>query len=130
VLSRKARRRNDFESEFGNIQEDGVGRSRLYLRIEGSPDKYAIEYDKEGVKEKIREDLRAEKQELKQILHEEFGWFKKDTTLDAKQKKEQQQGRFDIKWEESARDAEKEQEDTGRRKDEGFVIQFEEDTLK
>lgn len=130
VLSRKARRRNDFESEFGNIQEDGVGKSRLYLRIEGSPDKYAIEYDKEGVKQKIREDLRAEKQELKQILHQEFGWFRKDSTLDAEQQEKEQQGRFNIKWEESARDAEKEQEDTGGRKDEGFIIQFEEDTLK
>jgi len=128
VLSRKARRNKNFESEFGNIQDDGVGRSRLYLKIHGSPDQYAIEYDREGLKEKIREDLQKEKRELKQILNEEFGWFKKDTAQKDTADTEVQQ-QFNIQWEENAR-SQKRKKATKERKDSGFIIKFEEDTLK
>ena len=134
VLSRKARRKNDLESEFGVIQEDGVGQSRLYLKIHGTPDKYAIEYDKEGVREKIREDMRAEKKELKQILNEEFGWFRKDTALQqAEADDADPQKKFNIQWEDqqdqSGQPKDKE-EQAEERKDEEFIIKFEEDTLK
>jgi len=128
VLSRKARQRDQFESEFGNIQEDGVGRSRLYLKIQGTPDKYAIEYDKEGVKEKIREDLAKEKQELKRILNEEFGWFKRDTAVVSSGKQEPA-GQFDIRWEEDST-GKKGNQPAKKKKDPQFIIKFEEDTIK
>ena len=128
VLSRKARQKNRFESEFGNIQEDGVGRSRLYLKIHGTPEQYAIEYDKEGLREKIREDLKSEKRELKQILNEEFGWFRKDTALEQATGSEDQK-QFNIQWEEN-QDTPKDKKASEKRKDSGFIIKFEEDTLK
>jgi hypothetical protein len=128
VLSKKARQRNSFESEFGNIQEDGVGRSRLYLKIEGTPEQYAIEYDKEGLKDKIREDLRSEKRELKQILNEEFGWFRKDTALKQARGSEEKK-QFDIQWEED-QGTPKQKKASEKQKDSGFIIKFEEDTLK
>jgi hypothetical protein len=128
VLSRKARRNNSFRSEFGNIQEDGVGRSRLYLKIHGSPEQYAIEYDKEGLREKIREDLKDEKRELKQILNEEFGWFRKDTARKQASGAEEQK-QFNIQWEEG-KAAQKDKKASDKRKDSRFIIKFEEDTLK
>jgi len=128
VLSRKARQNKNFESEFGNIQEDGVGRGRLYLKIHGSPDQYAIEYDKEGLKEKIREDLKNEKRELKQILNEEFGWFKKDTVRKQPPDSEVRK-QFDIRWEEDTL-TKKGKKASEKQNDSGFIIKFEEDTLK
>lgn len=132
ILSRKARQRKDPDSEFGNIQEDGVGQSRLYLKIHGTPDKYAIEYDKEGVREKIREDIKEEKQELRQILNEEFGWFREDTALqEGEAGAGDPQKKFNIQWEDQEDQTEQEKgRDTTGRKDPGFIIKFEEDTLK
>ena len=43
-----------------------------------------ISLDTKGVREKIKQDIQREKQTLKQILKDEFGLFKNDTTLKSK----------------------------------------------
>lgn len=68
-------------SEFGYEEEDGTGKSILFLKMTGTPEKPIITYDTQGLKQKWKEDAKTEKQTLKQILNKEFGWFKKDTTL-------------------------------------------------
>lgn len=74
-------KKNHNQEEFGEIiEEDGVG-ARLYLKMTGTADEPIIAFDSKGVREKIKQDLKEEKKDLKQILYEEFGWFKKDTTL-------------------------------------------------
>jgi hypothetical protein len=133
VLSKKARQNNDFQTEFGNIQEDGVGQTRLLLKLEGTPQKYAIQYDKEGVKNKIKENLRKEKNELKAILNEEFGWFRRDTSIKSAQTGNDRK-RFNINWEgdESKAGGSAENDlpdDTTRDEREKFIIQWEDDTL-
>ena len=133
VLSRKARRKNDFQTEFGNIQEDGVGRTKLFLKITGTPEKYAIQYDKEGVKNQIRDNLRQEKKELKTILNEEFGWFEPDSSIQTGRSSDDRKN-FGISWEE---DEVKEREatemiapsDSSRDEKGKFIIQWEDDTL-
>ncbi|GEM_PF-1669128 len=159
ILSKKARQTDRYSSEFGNIQEDGVGQSRLFLKVHGTPEQYAIEYNKEGLRQKIRSDLQREKEELKHILHQEFGWFEKDTATGNPPGSPQQ--KFNIQWEEStvsedalnpegtdpsgqagsrgprpkeekeseATPANKKGEATGKQ-DSGFIIKFEEDTLR
>lgn len=134
VLSKKARQNDDLNSEFGNIREDGVGRTKLFLKIHGKPDKYAIQYDKQGVKDRIRQDLKKEKQELKSIFQEEFGWFKKDTTLQA-EKEKPDSNRFNVRWEDqenrNTQTKDKMKKEPGKeKKDEPFTIEWESDTLK
>ena len=133
LLSRKARQRNDNQSEFGNVQEDGVGRTKLFLKIEGTPHQYAIAYDKEGVKERIRASLDQEKQELKQIFNEEFGLFKRDTVSRKGKQKQPANKQFGIEWETESQPSqgqEAQKPHSRNEKDDPFVIQWESDTIK
>ena len=132
LLSRKARQGNDLRSEFGNVQEDGVGRTKLFFKIEGTPDQYAIAYDKEGVKERIRAGFDREKQELKQLFNEEFGLFKRDTVSPAGKQKQPANNRFGIEWEsesESSQGQEAQQPHSRNEKDDPFVIEWESDSI-
>jgi len=80
LLAAKARRakRENQENEY---VEDGGKRTALYLKIAGQGEDFEITYDRQSAKASVAEDIRNEKQTLKSILNEEFGWFKKDTTL-------------------------------------------------
>ncbi len=87
ILAKKAKKAKQQNSEFGVIEDDGSNRTSLYLIIAGTPDNYRVGYDSESVKKHINERLKEEKENLKQILKEEFRWFsKKDTTKKQKQK--------------------------------------------
>ncbi len=94
------------EEEFGPFEEDGTGKTTLFLMMTGTIDNPVFKYDIKGVKEKIKQDLRQEKQNLKQILHEEFGWFKDKTEerREAEIMKQQEQGKFVIEWDERPKD--------------------------
>ncbi len=86
LLSKKANKAKHENSEFGVIEDDGSNRTSLYLIIAGTPDNYRVGYDSESVKRHINERLKEEKENLKQLIKEEFHWFSKDTTK-AKNKK-------------------------------------------
>ena len=49
--------------------------------MKGRLDNPTITFDGKGAREKIKNDIQREKQNMKQILHEEWGMFKRDTTL-------------------------------------------------
>jgi hypothetical protein len=85
------------ETEFGVVEDDGLGRTKLFLAMKGPVDDPKFSYDKKGVSEKIAQDLRADKRNMKVMLNEELGMFKKDPTVkvDKKKKKEEMQ----IDWE-------------------------------
>ncbi len=124
ILSKKA----DKEvTKYGTIADDGVGKTRLYLIINGNKDKSEIKYDKDKVKEKMKTDIREEKNELKSILREEFGFFKKDSSLKVDTGKKP--GDFQIEWEEEEKKKEDEKKKKKKTKSD-FIIKWEEDTLK
>ena len=83
LLAAKARRakRENRENEY---IEDGGKRTALYLKVEGQGDEFKIGYDTQSAKASIAQDIRNERQTLKTILNEEFGWFKRDTLLKPK----------------------------------------------
>lgn len=82
-------------SEFGEIEDDGLGRTQLLISMKGPVDNPRFGYDRTGVKEKLKTDIVREKQNLKGILKEEFGMFKKDTSrVESRKKKEELQ----IDW--------------------------------
>jgi len=80
LLAAKARKAK-LENRENEYTEDGGKRTALYLKIEGKGDEFKISYDQQSAKASVAQDIRNEKQTLKGILKEEFGWFKKDTLV-------------------------------------------------
>jgi hypothetical protein len=106
LLAKKAIRAKKENDEFGEIADDGLGRRDLFLSMTGTVDKPIIKYDSKGAVEKVRQDLKVEKQTLKTILKDEFGLFKKDSTL-TKNKAPKDDTKFIIKWDEADKKEEK-----------------------
>jgi len=102
ILGRKARKNKKENQEFGFIEDDGKGRTSIYLLIEGKGDDVKIKYDTKSVKEHIKEGFQEEKLNIKTILNEEFGLFKKDSAViknKTKPKKKSSKENFQIEWE-------------------------------
>ncbi len=97
VLSRKARERNRNNSSFGNVRVDGSGKATVPLRIECIKNKITVSYDFGQAQDNIKTDIAIEKQTLKGILNEEYGWYHNDTTL---VRSRESKPKFIITWEE------------------------------
>ena len=106
LLSKKAKKNKKENEDFGVVEDDGLGRTHIYLSMTGTVDKPIIKYDSRGAIQNIKQDIKVEKKELKSILKKEFGMFKKDTTLNNINKKNKET-KFDIKWEEADKKEEK-----------------------
>ena len=114
LLAQKAKKAKKENEEFGVVEDDGLGKTTLYILVTGTVDNPIYKYDAKGIKAKIAVGFIKEKQNLKTILNEEFGWFKKDTVITNKKKeqkniikpknkedfKEQEEGKFIIEWDE------------------------------
>jgi hypothetical protein len=98
LLAKKAKRNKRENNEFGVIEDDGLGKTKLFLTMKGSVDDPTFEYDRQGSKENRKQNLAEEKQELKQIFKKEFG--KKDKGDEKKtNKKESIQQKIIVEWE-------------------------------
>ena len=114
LLAQKAKKAKKENEEFGVVEDDGLGKTTLYILVTGTVDNPIYKYDAKGIKAKIAVNFIKEKQTLKTILNEEFGWFKKDSTVvnktnEQKNKvkpknkekedlKKQEEGKFIIEW--------------------------------
>lgn len=74
LLGKKVRNLN---TEFGQIQDDNLGRARLLIAMTGPAESPKISLDTRGMKNKIVSEVRQEKETLKNLLKNEFG--KKDS---------------------------------------------------
>lgn len=103
----------DSQEQFGTVIDDGLWRTRLFLRIGGTATEPTIAYDARGVREKIRDDLRRERESLRDVLRREFGTPQSEhreaastdslpnrTTTDRRRRTQNQTG-FTIEWEET-----------------------------
>ena len=99
LLSGKASRHDKQAEQFGAIEDDGLGRVYIYLIIEGSPEGTNVKYDRKGALLNIREQMKEEKMEIKEILNEEFGLFKKDSASFNETEEHRSPG-FILEWEE------------------------------
>lgn len=88
-------------SEFGTIENDGLGRLRLFLTMKGPVDNPRVKYNRIGVEKKIVHDLKKEKVVLKQILNKEFGWYKGDTTVKTKQNVQEEPQELELDLDEN-----------------------------
>lgn len=96
ILSRKRVRKSNI-TEFGVVEDDGLGRTSLLLKIEGKGEVAKVGYDVKAAGAEIKTSFKKEKQSLKTILNQEYGWYKGDSALNQKQT-EQKKQRFKIKW--------------------------------
>jgi len=107
LVASKFKKRNkgfDNQAEFGPVEDDGRGRTKVYVSLTGTVDNPIVKYDKKAMREKLSNDLKAQKVELKQVLKQEFKWMKGDTIKNPSQNKQkdlinkQEQGKFVIEW--------------------------------
>ncbi len=100
LLANKARKAKKENTEFGIEQPDDSRKMALFLKVYGTIDKPKFAYDKIALTEKVKEDIRIEKQNLKSILKEEFGLYKKDTAVKVPEKTVKQI-KMQFEWEEN-----------------------------
>lgn len=81
ALNDLTRKKKKLETEFGTIQEDGLGHTQIFLRMKGPASNPEVKYDTKSVEQHIAQSAKQEKQNLKVMLNKEFGLFKKDSTL-------------------------------------------------
>jgi hypothetical protein len=96
ILSKKARLSKSRSSEFGEIEDDGLGRTSLLLKVEGKGEDVKVSYDMQAAGVQIRDDIRKERQTLKNILGKESG--KPGFDPEAGQRNESRP-RFRVIWE-------------------------------
>ncbi|MBE9468248.1 MAG: hypothetical protein IMY72_08010 [Bacteroidetes bacterium] len=81
LLAKKAGISKKENNEFGVIEDDGLGKTSLYFKIFGTTDDYQIKYDTKRVEKQMKNRFKQEKKVFKTILNEEFGLFKKDSSI-------------------------------------------------
>jgi hypothetical protein len=107
LLSKKVKKSKNYSTEFGAVEEDGLGRTSIFLKIIGQGEDFKVGYDLKAAGGNIKKSLKTEKESLKSILNKEYGWYKKDSTI---KQETAPSPRFRIEWEET--DSTKVQPDT------------------
>ena len=105
------KKRKNKDDEFGPVENDASNKRSAFILMTGNLDNPIIKYDKKGLKQKIKDDIKVEKQNIKQIFKEEFGLFKRDTLKAQNQKKSEQ--RFELEKSEKKKGNTANDEDDG-----------------
>lgn len=107
ILGRKIQKTQ--ENEFGIIEDDGYGKTKIFLNLYGKGEEFTIKYDKKEASNKIKEDVKQEGTELKNVIKEEFINAHRDSLRQAKKAAkeaekqkllDQENGKFIIEWDE------------------------------
>ncbi len=81
LISKKARSKNkNLDNELGVVVDDGLGRTTLYLRMDGTVDNPNIYFDKIKIKEKIKTEVKKETEGIKTIIKEDVLNQKSDSS--------------------------------------------------
>jgi len=100
MLSKKRKKNKSNITEFGVVEDDGLGRTSFLLKIENQGDEVKVSYDVKAVGNEIKNNIKSERQTLKTILNQEYGWFKNDSAANPKPS---DKPRFRITWGEEDR---------------------------
>lgn len=112
LLARQHRERRNPQEQYGDIIDDGLGRTTLFLRLTGTASDPVFRYDHRGVREKIMDDLRQERETFRDIIRSEFRFLSREKTDTTNQEtpgerakererlRKQEEGEFIIEWEE------------------------------
>ena len=81
LISKKFRKKNtNINSEFGIVEDDGLGHTTLYLKMTGNMDNPNIYFDKIKIKEKIKTEFKKQVEEIKTIIKKDVLNQKTDST--------------------------------------------------
>jgi hypothetical protein len=98
VLAGKAKKAKKENNEFGVVEDDGLGRTSIYLSIVGINTDYKISYDSRKALDVVKESFVKQKDEIKDILNREFGWYKNDSAVI--KRKNSKKTSVSVDWEE------------------------------
>jgi len=96
ILSRQRKKNKSNVTEFGEIQDDGLGRTSMLLKIMYKGEDVKVSYDMKAAASEVKNNLNSEKKTLKTILNQEYGWFKDDTA--SMEKPAQKKPRYKVTW--------------------------------
>ena len=96
ILSRKRKKNKTSVTEFGQVQDDGLGRTSMLLKIVYKGEDIKVSYDLKAAANEVKNNLKSERKNLKTILNEEYGWYKNDST--DMQKPAEKKRRFNVTW--------------------------------
>jgi hypothetical protein len=99
ILSTKRKKNKNSINEFGVVEDDGLGRTSLPLKIIGKGETVKVGYDIKAAGKEVKNNINTERQTLKTILNQEYGWYKSDSSV--KKKPVQNKSRFRITWDET-----------------------------
>lgn len=100
ILSKKRKKTKSNVTEFGLVQDDGLGRTSILLKITGKGEEVKVGYDLKAAGSELINNIKAERETLKSILNQEYGWYKSDTTV-KQLPAENKRSRFRISWDDS-----------------------------
>jgi hypothetical protein len=112
VLAGKARRAKKENNEFGIVEDDGLGKTSIYLSIEGVGSDYKISYDSRKALDVVKSSFAKQKFELKDALNKEFGWFKNDSSII--KRRNSKSSSVSMDWEEAPSDDQEKPADKGK----------------
>jgi hypothetical protein len=81
LMAKKPGKSKELDEELRLVENDPENKRTVFIRMTGNIDNIKFQYDRKAAKEKLKDDIKNEKKNLKSILKEEFGLFKKDSTL-------------------------------------------------
>jgi hypothetical protein len=136
ILVKKTRIKEDIGDNF--VNDDGLGKTKLYLRLTGDANNPVVKFDSREVSKKIANELKEEKETFKKVIRDEFKLKSKEKEeIQPKLIEAENQQNFIIDWEKDSTQTlppinKKVKPDTNKTKEKEFIIIWdeEEDTLK
>jgi len=92
VLGKKSR---EYNTEFGEIEDDGLGRTSIFLSMKGPVEDPKFSYDRKAAGKKMRNDIAEEKKNLKSILKQELGLYKNEPSVNVTKPKKKEEMQID-----------------------------------
>jgi hypothetical protein len=99
ILSKKRKKNKSNVTEFGVVEDDGLGRTSILLKVVNKGEDVKVSYDIKAASAGVKNNIKSERQTLKTILNQEYGWYKSDTVT--KPKPAAKKTRFKISWDET-----------------------------
>ncbi len=96
ILSRQRNKNKSNVTEFGEIEDDGLGRTSMLLKIVYKGEDVRVSYDMKAAANAVKDNLKSEKKTLKTILNQEYGWYKDDTA--SMEKPVEKKPRYKVTW--------------------------------
>jgi hypothetical protein len=98
LLAKRAEAQNKAMNEFEQLEIDENDNRELFITMKGPIDKPKISYDRKAVYNKFKNEMAHEKQNIKGILKEEFGLFKKDSTIKITGNKKEDSSKMKVQF--------------------------------